>query len=566
MRSLLSLLSIASYAILVSCNSASPAPSSEVIESINLKKGDAIWCGPSGGSFGSVDFMVSSSKEVKKDFDEATAMLHSFEYDESEKAYARIIKKDPSCAMAYWGVAMSNFHPLWTTPTEDEFKKGVKAVEVARSIKDKTTRESDYIAAIGEYFNPDKSLDHKTRCLNYEKAMKNVYDKNPNDKEAAIFYALALNTTAAPTDKTYANQRKAFEILNKIYTANPNHPGIVHYVIHNYDNPDLAELALPFARKYASVAPASAHAQHMPSHIFIRLGLWDEAAKSNIASINSAKCYAESAGIKGHWDEELHGLDYLVYAYLQQGNNALAMEQWNYVKNIKQVSAENLKVAYAYAAIPSRYLLENRQWKEAAKLEVTPANFPWEKFPWQKAIVHFARLMGKAHTNDLAGADNELATLRQLQQNLIDQKDQYKAKQVEVQVKAGEAWIQLKKGNGSKALELMQQAADLEDATEKHPVTPGEVLPAREMLADMYFAMQQPAKALEVYEADMKRHPNRFNALYGAGLAAEKSGNVQKAELYYAKLADLAGENKGRAEVDAARGYLKGAHASLSEQ
>jgi tetratricopeptide (TPR) repeat protein len=563
MRSLLLFSCIAVYAMLTACNSANPAPTSEVIESINLKKGEAILCGPSGANFGSVDFLVSASEEVKKDFDEATAMLHSFEYDESEKAFARIIQKDPACAMAYWGVAMSNFHPLWTPPTEDEFKKGVKAVEVARSVKDRTARESDYIEAIGQYFNPDKSLDHKARCLNYEKAMKGIYDKYPADKEAAIFYALALNTTAEPTDKTYANQRKAYEILNKIYTDNPNHPGIVHYIIHNYDNPELAEIALPAARKYASVAPASAHAQHMPSHIFIRLGLWDEAAKSNIASITSAKCYAESAGIKGNWDEELHGLDYLVYAYLQKGNNALAMDQWNYVKNIKKVSAENLKVAYAYAAIPSRYVLENRQWKEAAKLEPSPANFPWDKFPWQKAIVHFARLMGKVHTNDMMGATSELATLRQLQQGLIDQKDQYKAKQIEVQALAGEAWIQFKMGNNNKALQLMEQAADLEDATEKHPVTPGEVLPARELFADMLLAMNQPAKALEVYEADMKRHPNRFNALYSAGLAAEKSGNIQKAELYYTKLSEVAGDSKGRSELEAARGFLKGSHAML---
>ena len=562
MRSFFFLSCIAVYAMLAACNSANPAPTSEVIESINLKKGNAIWCGPAGGTYGSVDFLVSASDEVRKDFDQATAMLHSFEYDESEKAYARIIQKDPSCAMAYWGVAMSNFHPLWTAPTEDEFKKGVKAVEVARSIKDRTERETDYIEAIGQYFNPDKNLDHKARCLNYEKAMKKIYDKYPTDKEAAIFYALALNTTAEPTDKTYANQKKAYEILNKIYTDNPNHPGIVHYIIHNYDNPELAEIALPAARKYASVAPASAHAQHMPSHIFIRLGLWDEAAKSNIASITSAKCYAESAGIKGNWDEELHGLDYLVYAYLQKGNNALAMDQWNYVKNIKKVSAENLKVAYAYAAIPSRYVLENRQWKEAAKLEPSPANFPWEKFPWQKAIVHFARLMGKVHTNDMMGATSELATLRQLQQVLIDQKDQYKAKQIEVQALAGEAWIQFKMGNNNKALQLMEQAADLEDATEKHPVTPGEVLPARELFGDMLLAMNQPAKALEVYEADMKRHPNRFNALYSAGLAAEKSGNIQKAELYYTKLSEVAGDSKGRSELEAARGFLKGSHAS----
>lgn len=549
--------------IAMSCNSTSKSPSTESIEALNLKKGELIRCGPSEGNFGSVDFVVTASEAVIDDFNTAVAMLHSFEYEEAEKAFANIISKDPSCAMAYWGVAMSNFHPLWSAPLEDELKKGAKAVAIARSIKDKTSRESEYIEAIAQVYEDWDKLDHKTRCLKYEKAMAAIYTAYPSDKEAAVFYALALNTTAPPTDKTYANQRKAGDILNKIQSDQPNHPGIVHYIIHNYDNPELAEIALPAARKYASIAPASAHAQHMPSHIFIRLGLWDESIRSNLASISSAQCYAESMKLNANWDEELHGLDYLVYAYLQMGNNELAETQLKYLNNIKKVSADNFKVAYAYAAIPARYALENRKWKEAAALEVTPASFPWDKFPWQKAIIHFARLMGKVHTDDVAGATKELDVLKSLQAALLNQKDEYKAKQVEVQIKSGEAWIELKKGNNEKAIALMQQSADLEDKTEKHPVTPGEVLPAREMLADMWFALQQPAKALETYEADMKRHPNRFNALYGAGLAAEKSGNVQKAETYYSKLSQIAGSTANRPELNAARGFLKGAQAKL---
>lgn len=563
MRRLFLLCSGAIYLVAMSCNSAAKSPSSETIEALNLKKGEMIRCGPSEGNFGSVDFLVTASDAVKKDFNTAVAMLHSFEYEEAEKAFGSIIKKDPSCAMAYWGVAMSNFHPLWSAPLEDELKKGAKAVAIARSIKDKTSRESEYIEAIAQVYDDWDKLDHKTRCLKYEKAMAAMHAAYPSDKEAAVFYALALNTTAPPTDKTYANQRKAGDILNKIQSEQPDHPGIVHYIIHNYDNPELAELALPAARKYASVAPASAHAQHMPSHIFIRLGLWDESIRSNLASISSAQCYAESAKLNANWDEELHGLDYLVYAYLQMGNNQLAETQLNYLRDIKKVSANNFKVAYAYAAIPSRYVLENRKWKEAAALEVAPASFPWDKFPWQKAIIHFARLMGKVHTDDIAGATKELDVLKSLQGSLLSQKNEYQAKQVEVQMKSGEAWIELKKGNKEKAIALMQQAADLEDKTEKHPVTPGEVLPAREMLGDMWLAVQQPAKALETYEADMKRHPNRFNSLYGAGLAAEKTGNVQKAETYYSKLSQIAGSTANRPELSAARGFLKGAHARL---
>jgi tetratricopeptide (TPR) repeat protein len=551
------------FIVAMSCNSTANSPSSESIEALNLRKGEMIRCGPSEGNFGSVDFVVTSSEAVIDDFNTAVAMLHSFEYEEAEKAFGNIISKDPSCAMAYWGVAMSNFHPLWSAPLEDELKKGAKAVAIARSIKNKTSRESEYIEAIAQVYDDWDKLDHKTRCLKYEKAMAAIYSAYPSDKEAAVFYALALNTTASPTDKTYSNQRKAGDILNKLQSDQPDHPGIVHYIIHNYDNPELAEIALPAARKYASIAPASAHAQHMPSHIFIRLGLWDESIRSNLASISSAQCYAESMKLNANWDEELHGLDYLVYAYLQMGNNELAETQLKYLNNIQKVSADNFKVAYAYAAIPARYALENRKWKEAAALEVAPASFPWDKFPWQKAIIHFARLMGKVHTDDVAGATKELDVLKSLQAALLGQKDEYKAKQVEVQLKSGEAWIALKKGNNEKAIALMQQSAELEDKTEKHPVTPGEVLPAREMLADMWLALQQPAKALETYEADMKRHPNRFNALYGAGLAAERSGNVQKAETYYSKLSQIAGATANRPELNAARGFLKGAHVKL---
>jgi hypothetical protein len=414
---------------------------------------------------------------------------------------------------------MSNFHPLWEPPKENELMKGAQAVEIAQKISDKSQRETDYINAIASFYKDWKTVDHKSRCKSYENAMEGIYKKYPDDIEAGIFYALALNTTADPTDKTYTNQKKAGEILNKIAAKHPDHPGIIHYIIHNYDNPDLAQMALEAARKYASVAPASAHAQHMPSHIFIRLGLWDEAISSNIASVNSARCYSEKAALAGNFDEELHGLDYLMYAYLQKGDDVHALEQLNYIKGIQKVSAQNLKVAYAFAAIPARYVLENKNWKEAAQLKLLPENFPWEKFPWQRGIVAYTRMLGKIHINDLKGAQKELTDLKSFQAQLLDQKDQYKAKQLEVQIKSGEAWLELKKGNKAKAEELMTQAADMEDGTMKHPVTPGEVLPARELLADMYIEMGSMRKALTAYEADLARHPGRLNGMRGKEIA-----------------------------------------------
>jgi len=517
------------HAALFSCNiPENKPPSPEAIRAIELQKGEVIWCGPPMANFGSVNFLVSAAPDVKKKFDQAIAMLHSFEYIEAEKAFARVIETDPSCSMAYWGVAMSNFHPLWEPPNESDLRKGTKAIEIAQTITNKTKRETDYINAIAVFYKDWQTTAHKTRCLNYEKAMSEIYEKYPEDKEAGIFYALALNTTAEPTDKTYSNQKKAGEILKKVLADQPDHPGIIHYIIHNYDNPDLAKIALPAARKYASVAPASAHAQHMPSHIFVRLGLWDEAINSNIASVNSAQCYAEKATLNAHYDEELHGLDYLMYAYLQKGDNKKAEEQLNYLKTIKKVSAQNIKVAYAYAAIPARYYLENRKWKEAAGLKSYPEDFPWGKFPWQNGITVYTRLLGKVHTDDIAGAKNELKELKSLQHKLLEQKDLYKAKQLEVQIKSGEAWIELKKHNNAKAEELMRQAADLEDGTMKHPVTPGEILPARELLGDMLIVMNQPDKALEAYKKDLSTHPNRLNGLKGAHLAErqwEHKGN-----------------------------------------
>lgn len=509
-----------SCAATFSCSSPDKnVPPPDVIEAINLKKGEVIWCGPAMANFGSVKFNISASPDVRKNFDQAIAMLHSFEYDESEKAFATVIDKDPSCVMAYWGVAMSNFHPLWEPPNPIELDKGSKAITIARTIANKTPRENDYLEAIAAFYDNWDQTNHKTRCLNYEKKMEAVYRKYPDDNEAAIFYALALNATAEPTDKTHANQLKAGKILDQLVAKQPDHPGIIHYIIHNYDSPELAEHALSAARKYASVAPASAHAQHMPSHIFIRLGLWDEAISSNMASVSSARCYAEKAALQGNFDEELHGLDYLMYAYLQKGDNDKAKELLTYLHSIKQASATNAKVAYAYAAMPARYVLENHEWKSASSLQSFPENFPWQKFPWQNAITVFTRLLGKVHQGDVSGAEKELAGLKALQQELLNQKDEYKANQVQVQILAGSAWIDLKKGDKAKAVQLMQQAADLEDATLKHPVTPGEVLPARELLGDMYLALNQRGDALAAYSDDLKSHPKRLNGLKGQSLS-----------------------------------------------
>lgn len=540
-----------------SCKRKNKPVSDNAIKEMGLKQGDIVSCGPADKEFGSVDFDITCSNEAKKDFIIGLTLLHSFEYDEAEKAFAKVITQEPDCAMAYWGIAMANYHPLWAPPTLIELEKGAKAISIAQSIKQKSIIENNYIEAIALFYKGWNKIDHITRSRKYEKAMEKMYSNNPTNKEIAIFYALTLVATADPTDKTYTHQRKAGNILTALYPEGPDHPGIVHYIIHTYDFPELASLALPAARKYAAIAPSSAHAQHMPSHIFTRLGLWDECIESNIAAAASAKCYGETVGIKGHWDEELHSIDYLLYAYLQKGDNTAAKKQLDYIHTIDHVEPMNFKVLYAFAAIPSRYVLENKMWAEAAALQVAPANFPWVNYPWQEAIIHFTRLLGAVHINKNDEAKMELKKLTIIYDTLLHQKDTYKANQVMIQIKTGEAWILFYEGQKNEAIKMMKAAADMEDKTGKHSVTPGEVLPARELLGDMLMEMNKPTEALIAYEENLKTHNNRFNGLYGAALAAEKNNAAEKAKQYYQQLLNISNTTTSeRVELVKAKSFL----------
>ena len=525
-------------AVSFACKQKTAIPTQDIINDLSLKRGSIISCSPEGTQFGTTAFETSCGEN--ENFNLGIKLLHSFEYDEAEKAFAKVIDIEPGCAMAYWGVAMANFHPLWTPPTEAELTKGAKAAEIAQSLRG-NDRENAYISAISVYYKDWKTTDHKTRSLRFETEMEKVYKEFPDDKEAAIFYALSLDAAADPEDKDFVKQKKAGSILQKLYPNEPDHPGVTHYIIHTYDYPELANQGLAAARKYASIAPSSAHALHMPSHIFTRLGLWDECITSNIASVTSGRCYAEAAGIKGHWDEELHGLDYLMYAYLQKGQNDSALKQIEYLRRTDDVHPMNFKVAYAFAAIPSRYVLENKMWDRAASMQLLPAGVQWNKYPWQEAIVHFTRLMGAVHTNKMDAAQLELELLNRIHDTLMKQKDSYKANQVSIQHTTGKAWIAFKTGKNDEAIALMRQAAEMEDKTQKHPVTPGEVIPARELLGDMYLAMNKPVEALIEYEVNLKKHPNRFNGLYSAGIAAEKSGNIEKSREFFRQLSVVVG-------------------------
>jgi tetratricopeptide (TPR) repeat protein len=533
-----------------------PAPSAEDIAALKLKRGRIISCGIDP-KFGRVSLEMSCDRKSLADFQLAVALLHSFEYDEAEKAFSKVIEQTPGCAMAYWGVAMANFHALWAPPSVAELQKGFKAVQIADKISTKTQKESGYIKAIGAFYTDWENVSHKERCLKYRNAMKALYQQYPDDKELAALYALSLVAAADPADKTYASQLEAGRILNALYPDEPEHPGIVHYIIHTYDYPGIAQNALTAARKYAGIAPSSAHALHMPSHIFTRLGLWDECIGSNTRSVSSAQCYAEESKIGQHWDEELHGLDYLVYAYLQKGDNHTADSLLRYLYTITEVKPANFKVAYSFAAIPARILMENKNWKGAANLQNNQVPVNWKEYPWQESITHFTRLIGASNTNNAAAAQKELKILETLRDTLLRQKDGYKAQQVEVQLLTGEAWIAFQAGRRDSALTKMNRAAELEERTEKHPVTPGEILPARELLGDMLMKMDRYKDALEAYQQTLRRNPGRWNSLYGAAEAANKLGNVPVAEGFFRKLIEQ-GKNSGRIEIVEAEKYLNG--------
>ena len=528
------------------------------LQSINLTRGEITLCGSENAKFGKVEFGLSCIEKVRANFNLATSLLHSFEYIEAEKVFVKVIDEDPDCLMAYWGVAMSNFHPLWAPPTKEEMEKGFKTITLARSLESKSKKESDYLEAVAVMYDDWNTLDHRTRLLKFEQAAEKIYQQYPADKEAAIFYALALRAASDPTDKTFTKQRKAGAILNALFPNEPDHPGVAHYIIHTYDYPELAELALPAARKYASIAATSAHALHMPSHIFTRMGLWDESALSNLNSISAAKCYAENSGMQGHWDEELHGIDYLVYAYLQQARDEAVKEQLDYLQSMEIVFPMNNKDAYTFAAVPTRYALERKDWKAAAALELKPDNFPWSDFPWEKSIISFGRVLGAVHIRNTDVAKAGLAELQASHATLLEKNQTYEANQVQIQIKASEGWIQFSLGNKAEAIRLMTEAATMEDATEKHPITPGEVIPARELLGDMLMEIGEFAKALEAYEADLKRHPGRFNGLYGAGLAAKKLGATEKATTFFRQLITTAQlSDTKRSELVTAESFLK---------
>jgi hypothetical protein len=500
---------------------------------------------------GKVHFSTSCSAAVQGEFDRAVALLHSFWLDAATKAFTDVAQKDPGCGIAYWGVAIAAYgNPFTWPPSPQALADGRAAVEKAKNAGARTPRERDYIGAIETFYKDSDGVDHRTRALAYLKAMEQLSQRYPEDREAAIFYALALNATAVPTDKTYAQQLKAAAILEKIFAEQPHHPGVAHYLIHSYDYPPIAHRGLDAARRYASIAPSAPHALHMPAHIFTRRGYWQESIASNRAS---------AASTKNHMGQ-LHAMDYLAYAHLQLGQDAQAKQVLDDVRALGKINVEHFVSGYALAAIPARYALERGRWAEAAGLTLSPSDFPWGRFPQAEAVLSFARGLGAARSGDVLAARQSVERLQALRDALATAKNAYWAEQVDIQQRAVAGWIAHAETKQDEALAILRAAANMEAGTEKHPVTPGPLVPARELLGELLLELNQPAQALREFEATLRTEPNRFRTVYGAARAAELSGDTGKARTYYNELVAL-----GR-DADAERPELQRAKAFLARR
>ena len=506
---------------------------------------------------GTVDFPTSCNAPAQELISRGAALLHSFGYEEARITFNDAAKSDPTCAMAYWGVARSWYHPIWAPPSPDELKQGAAALD--RAINATTDRERDYIQALAVFYKDWPTVDHARRAKNYERALAAVCDRNPSDDEAAIFHALQLVAIGYldPTDKTYTWQKKGSEILNQVLERHPNHPGVAHYIIHSVDYPSLAELGLKAARAYAAIAPDAPHALHMPSHIFTRLGLWDDSIASNTASTKSAIAQAQRLHGGGGSFDQLHAMDYLVYAYLQQAKDTSARRVLAEMEEITRLDEDQFAAAYAFAASPARWALERHDWRAAAALEIKPAWFPWNRFRNVEALVHYARAIGAARAGDVTVARrsaDEIATIRKA---MPPTRDYDWSGSIGAQWEAATALIAWAEGKKDEGLRLLRMAADHEDAVDKHPVTPGALLPVREMLADLLLENGRPAEALREYEAVLKTALRRFNATAGAAKAADKAGDPMKARAYAMQLREIANNAEtSRPELEWARVYL----------
>ena len=497
-------------------------------------------------TLGTIEFQNSCRPAVQEKLLRGIAMLHSFYYSAAQKAFQEVATEDESCTIAAWGYAsILMLNPLQGIGSSPENARLAQAaIDKGRKMGAKTQRERDYLEAVAAYYEDFANRSERERQLSRAKAYEALAAKYPDDDEAQIFYALYLAATQTASDQTYSAYLKAAGILEKQFAKHPDHPGVAHYLIHSYDAPPLAQRGLPAARRYADIAPDAPHALHMPSHIFTRVGAWTDSVATNRRSATVAEKNNEP-------DEALHAMDYMTYAYLQLARDGDARKTLDEARALTGFDPARATGPYALAAMPARYVVERGAWSEAAKLEPTPT-----KYPFTEAMTHFARALGAVRSGDPPSAQGDVEHIAALRDQLKAAKNEYWANEVEVMHLASLGWVALAQKRSNDALALMRQAADIEDRSEKNIVTPGRLLPARELLGDMLMELEHPAEALKEYEASQQREPNRYRGLYGAGLAAAQSGNRDKARHYFSQLIELAGSGEIRPEMEKARRYL----------
>jgi tetratricopeptide (TPR) repeat protein len=521
---------------------------------------------------GKVTFPITCAPEVQSDFARGVALLHSFFYEEARRVFTSVAERDPKCAMAQWGIAMTWWHPIWTPPTPDEMRAGKAAIEKAMAMNAGTDRERGFITALNAYYNtPDGSttapvgqschgpVGPRDRVIAYETAMRQLRDKYPDDFEVQTFYAFAVLSVgyATPNDTSLSKQLEAAGILEKLWKQNANHPGVVHYLIHSYDYPQFAQHALTAAQTYASIAPWVPHALHMPSHIFTRLGMWDESIAANQASAEASRAYAAMRHRDATEAEEVHALDYMAYSYLQEARDTEAKKIVDLAAKVRKTNPElEFIAAYALAAIPTRYVFERNDWNAAATLTIP--NLPhWSLFPFMEALIEYGHALGRAHTGDLDGARKAIARMQQLRDATKHPKFDYFKSHLDLQMQAASAWVAAAEGKKNEALDMLRRAADSEDILGKHPVSPGAFVPIREQLGTLLIEVGKPTEAQSEFEAALKIYPGRFRGLYGAAQAAEQAGDNENASRYYMKLAAQTAKAGGsRDELNHVREFL----------